>query len=78
MLFPLEDSETWSKKYKVSPSKGVCTNCKSQYDIDIPFADGSLRGFIMRDHGCPMNFRSVTFVVDGDDIFEIAKKLIKW
>ena len=61
MLFPIEDTDSWARKYDLPIQDDECKNCGDMYSIDVPFATKNHRGLIMADHGCPDHFRKIRF-----------------
>lgn len=67
MIYVDADPSEWSKKWGVIPLEKECENCKQEYICDVPVAINGYRGFEMRGHGCPENFKAATFTPIGEE-----------
>lgn len=68
MVTILESAESWTKKYGVETKEGVCS-CGKNIIANIPFAEGKLRGFVSKDHGCGFEKTLVVFKVSKEEFF---------
>ena len=59
--------QEWSDRWGVEIISSPCENCKESILLDVPIATSGYRGFEMRSHGCPENFKAATFVPIGDE-----------
>jgi hypothetical protein len=68
MLKPVDqDIEEWSKRWKLEVTKDNCPKCGVERIANIPFAEGTLRGFVSEDHGCGLNKTLVTYINTKED-----------
>lgn len=72
MLFPVEDKEWWAEKYNIKPQTGVCQKCGNSIEIDVPFADGEIRGFISKNDGCGEAYRQAYYNINLNDFGEFG------
>ena len=56
MLFPLIETEEWSKRYRIKNEMVSCLKCKKSIEADVPVAIKDYRGFRTREHGCPQEY----------------------
>tara|TARA_R100001086_G_C11823325_1_gene254651 strand:- start:252 stop:497 length:246 start_codon:yes stop_codon:yes gene_type:complete len=61
MIRLVEDSADWGRKYNIAYYEGYCPKCHIDVIANIPFAEGTIRGFISEDHGCGEWSRIVTY-----------------
>ncbi len=52
ILYPLEDYQSWAKRYDIEIKTIRCEKCGKAITTSKPFALGKLRGLIAENHGC--------------------------
>ncbi len=52
ILYPVEDYETWAKRYDIEIKTIRCDKCGKAITTSKPFALGKLRGLLAENHGC--------------------------
>jgi hypothetical protein len=62
MIYPIIDPDIWTETYGVTTKDGECSKCNKPITANIPFADGDLRGFVSKEHGCGRNYSIMTFI----------------
>jgi len=62
MIKPLVDIKKWAEMYSIRMDKMKCHGCEKEFEPDTPVAIPRYRGVMIREHGCPFEFRRTRWV----------------
>lgn len=76
MINPIVDVKDWCERYKIKNGTSTCVNCHYEHEMNVPIAIPGYRGVMMEDHGCPIEFRRITFVPISKEKIEFWKSVL--